>query len=1158
MSVRSYRGNRGKNVFEVSNFSKGVNATNAVMPQGYLKELVNMNISPDGISLRPREPYLNYALFDSVSETFLNLSPTIGVFTSKQYPRKEFIVDFYGTRQPIEKQITNYRIVDGDTIVDNDTNTTFRFLLVDAPELETDGGKASKLFIESNTEGKPIRILIDPYAPSTVDAYGRTLAFVINYKGQNLSKLLIENKMAKYLDYSITYHYFMKDYSFVGLKDTEDKELNISEYIGYNPAVFLRDLDKGPTKHDDRPVYIVEQFEKINMGDMLLDLELDYSYLPKIEVRTTKKETQHYSVNQNSIIQSELPNLDGVISIVDIDGIYGGLMSVELFIPFKDDSETIVDFDNPYILFKTYNKDIKEVKFEDLSRHSQNLLDKHTIKTESYYGEGASEKGYNYPTIRSILFKNEDGDIVSQLQRNKKYYIDPLVALPLLDGVTNGYEDVDGYAYKWDIIIHNNSTSDSREEVIHTIPWTYSRDMDGTVVDAAMAFVSMRNVNESDKLRRWTDQTVSNRFLSKGTIPSVESVGGNIQSILRIPKRGSRIKGYVTEYRYETQSGYEEDEVQNRDLFPNPVPKEHDANGATYNVVQRVYDTGLGSNLTYQAWKDIDFTKDSIMGQDTPPYTEITFRDNYILDDTYHTFVAIVKTVAVDYDYYEVTTVEETTRLNNKLTLFNNSTEGLQVRFYIAPAKNSPTYNDDYSSELNLNAQIMTSAYMPYQSEEFKMPELVNTSTIWDTKHMAFFEDMLVLYGGEKHGNIIYLSDFSNISYFPFKYALDQIPQEIVHIHSYQNILIVFTKSDIWTIEKFETENEFGVITTDFIAKRVLQNIYIDTHLKNTIKTVGKNVMMMLEDKVIFLKPNSFTGDNTDLSYMEVSAPIGTILKNPEAYVRSRLKYLNIFTEEDLFFDLYAEVDNRDFKIVLSSFIKEVNKPYMLELMFDGTRGVWTVSDTMSTAYPIGISNGIRYMKGHPSLDNGVVISETDGVNKYKIMDSTSAFMDIEQYHYTDYNIVQKAANKIYVPINTIINLGNMSITNHLNKRFHEVQFEMTNINSNSIDMAYEFKVDGKTQQTSDRIVMEINDFILEERQQIEFETLDELSNMGFNNFLLDLSRFPISERIITRVAANGRGRIGSFRISFNITNDFEIFRFLIIYKEQTSRKVTQ
>lgn len=323
MSTRSYRGNRGKNVYEIANFSKGVNATNAAMPPGYLKELVNMNISPDGLSLRPREPYLNYALYLKGNDNkngFVTLSNQVGMFISKQFPNWEFIIDFFGKRNGYEKEIEDYRIIDGDTFVDNKTGIRYRLLIVDAHELGTVEGQQAKEFVELITNGNPITVRYDSQAPSWVDKYNRHLVWAETKEGLNIQRSLITYDHAKYLDLRVTEHEFgiLKNV-FGSSKDYEGNSLQIEDYPGGIPVVYRRDINKPPEIIEGRPAYILHEFNNIFMGDMLNDLEIGYSFVPSIKINKVNSEFGRYRTEYNPLEQNKMPNHDGIVSLVDID-----------------------------------------------------------------------------------------------------------------------------------------------------------------------------------------------------------------------------------------------------------------------------------------------------------------------------------------------------------------------------------------------------------------------------------------------------------------------------------------------------------------------------------------------------------------------------------------------------------------------------------------------------------------------------------------------------------------------------------------------------------------------------------------------------------------------------------------------------------------------
>src|SRR5690554_334820 len=875
---------------------------------------------------------------------------------------------------------------------------------------------------------------------------------------------------------------------------------------------------------------------------------------------------------------------------------YKGLISIDLEIPLDKDGAK-PDFDNPKIVFNSYRKNVRKINFEDLGKHSQNLLDIEPISYESLYGDEALEEGYLYPTIRTFMFKGTDGKFYSQLQRNKDYEIIPLVSLPSFDLDKNGIDPgiYEGYAYKWEVIKHNNLTSDSGQEIIETTDWKYIQyNPDDVETEDILNYYEVLNSSENN----WKQTDPWDKLITSKELNDIEYLlNNNITQIAVMKKernnplvrkislkayyRGELVEEFTNASDYYTTLGFDiwsfkNDHDPNSEFHINNMKhldvEDHDIiNDSDINSVEELKD--LVNKIIHRN-EDGEYYEVYRMGvhkSTIRPFATLSepFRVSDLnYQNTYIEFQVSYLPDFSDFNYVSLNPISENVNkaipsIKTTDRIMRNSSNGVQVRLFITPAKrpsNTYIWTTNDLTQMEIDAEVLTSTYMPYSSEGVILPSLENTSSIGETRFMTFFEDMLVLYGGEKFGNIVYLSDFQNIGYFPFKYALNQIPDEIIHIHPFRGIMLAFTKSDIWAIEKAETETESGSIITDFYAKKVLQNIFIDVHLKNTIRTVGKYVMVMLEDKIIFLKPNSFTGDSTDLSYVEVSAPIGNIIKDPNDFIKNRLKFYNIFVKEDLKFDLATEVDNRDFKIILSTFVdmKDIKTPYMLELIFDGTRGIWTIHDTLSTAYPVFFSKGLKYFKSHPENFGGVVLSDNTGVNKYNMLDAKKAHVDVHNFNYETHTIVTRPDGYLAQPINLLIDLGYMNISNHLTKRFHEARMEVTNINTSQIKMAYSFRIDNKQQQSTYEIFMQVIDGTIEEREYISFENLGESSINQFENFRLDLAKFTVTDRLQVRIPVNGRGRVPRLVISFETTNDFEIFKFLIVFKEQTGRMVSQ
>ena len=80
------------------------------------------------------------------------------------------------------------RVIDGDTISvqwsERDFNTTVRLALINAPELNREGGRESKAWLESKILGKEIHISVDP--DKRIGKFGRILGEII-HQGININ-----------------------------------------------------------------------------------------------------------------------------------------------------------------------------------------------------------------------------------------------------------------------------------------------------------------------------------------------------------------------------------------------------------------------------------------------------------------------------------------------------------------------------------------------------------------------------------------------------------------------------------------------------------------------------------------------------------------------------------------------------------------------------------------------------------------------------------------------------------------------------------------------------------------------------------------------------------------------------------------------------------
>jgi len=89
------------------------------------------------------------------------------------------------------------KVHDGDTITlrtkDRDFDFPLRFLGINAPELNENGGKASQEWLSSRILGKKVNIIIDRY--NRVGKYGRLLGKVIS-NGMDMGEIMMINGKA--------------------------------------------------------------------------------------------------------------------------------------------------------------------------------------------------------------------------------------------------------------------------------------------------------------------------------------------------------------------------------------------------------------------------------------------------------------------------------------------------------------------------------------------------------------------------------------------------------------------------------------------------------------------------------------------------------------------------------------------------------------------------------------------------------------------------------------------------------------------------------------------------------------------------------------------------------------------------------------------------
>ncbi len=519
--------------------------------------------------------------------------------------------------------------------------------------------------------------------------------------------------------------------------------------------------------------------------------------------------------------------------------------------------------------------------------------------------------------------------------------------------------------------------------------------------------------------------------------------------------------------------------------------------------------------------------------------------------------------------------------ITNRHTIFKGSPRGIQVRLWVCPVKlTDGAISHPAQEDMERLSFQLTSAPFLYGTEEREMKFYVENNRISTAKYISYFDNRVLLYGADNAHNIIYMSDINNPSYFPLKYTLDQFDAPVVHVQPYLQNLIVFTTRDIYIVVNVPEEvgeAPFTSLEDRYYSKKIVSNITLETHNKNTVVNSGKILMFVADKNVYALRPNIYVEDPTDLQTINISKAISELLQNPTPFIVRRHLYYGITS--DIFSDNFKPklnirgyVNNNLYHIFISSTMNVLAEDiYMIELTYNIETGVWNLYDTKSCAYPTDIEvfdsiEGPRYlMNNHEDLDNGTTVMQKTGLNLWDFEEEFGRIFDIKAMKITQdlqsmvYNTVLRTAEddeifKVKQPIRPYINTGAMHINPHLHKRFNSVNMEVSNFDCLYLPVSMDLSVDGHIRKSSRTasIMQVLNDSGTPVLTQYQSTEMDE--GMSFATWEYDLSRFGPLQRLRIKFGVHGRGRVPEMEIGFKTTGMFELYKYGIIYKEQTVR----
>ena len=993
----------------------------------------------------------------------------------------------------------------------------------------------------------------------------------------------------------------------------------------------------------------------LNVSQLYEDLEVEYGNHLEITLNNidyeAPKETHTYTSQYKPWTQVD--DIDGIafLGTIKVEGeeVYKGIMSLRYDVPLSDNKP---QFDKASFKLETYKNNAFKVRFEDLNvRYSLNLLDPQIPGRRDYIGEEAAEFNYFTYLIPTIGVLDSNDRFISQLAAGKEYMIRPYYVLPELDEQL-GHA---GYAVKWEFYRdarhfqnkvvryfdmvdefpeRGNSNTiyvdapnneyyewDGSEYNLMSIPpmvqdtgWGLTFDRKGNSLENRYTFESFKIVeDELIPIKRFSQYELNNQNGFDFT---------KVNELYFRNEGGSNV--YYSRY-HSDFIGLIGSEIGESPTTPCDVRFDFSNYTLITDEKTYIYQTDQTINLKpevviYAADKtteieryglDIENFKETLTIPSQPGSLYFARIENIMIPEWsptggiwgyYHNYktqesiLSNVETNVDEYLHWVETTLEFYPKMSTNHPIIQEILDDARGSFYIR-VKLVPVSMDENGhieeTDLQLNQMARINAMtINIRSDEEVEVQYEHGQNLQECRGITFYHGHVVLYDSPKARNVIYISDVAgNLSYFPFRRALDQFASDIVHIQPVKQGLMVFTVTDIYLV--FEVEDPNGEII--FMSQVVYTNLTINNYQRNTVHSVGRDVLFMADNSILMLRPNPYVNDIADMFLQDLSRPIQGILENPNPLIIKILMYYGvlgeIFTSEWIpKYDYYSIVRNKEVLFFISVEVPSED-PLTVILVYDRERHIWKTYYTRVFAFPYNnktfdSDEGIHMLaRNSQTVDNGTSLVINEKLNLWEFDEGYGRYFDIKSMKIESGSFVYNTAkineedydeeeyHKVKQPLYIYLDTGFLNTSPQLNKRFHKTYLEMRNTDVVEMPLNIEFNIDGRARQTSNTLRM-INVENGESQQVIgeysyefdgynfegyDFSPFKTASNAfveggtAFQTWQLGMQRFGPLNKLRVEFGLSGRGRNPNLEFMLKTTGKFEIFGYGIVYKEQSN-----
>lgn len=465
---------------------------------------------------------------------------------------------------------------------------------------------------------------------------------------------------------------------------------------------------------------------------------------------------------------------------------------------------------------------------------------------------------------------------------------------------------------------------------------------------------------------------------------------------------------------------------------------------------------------------------------------------------------------------------------------------------------------------------------------------------------MTYWKGRLVAWGVLNAENILFLSEPNEPEYFAYPNGIDIFEENIVHVISYSDSLVVFTSTKLWRLDM----SVDGLTWSKTLLQQNLRIIDKDI----PYITVLKNMLFFKSDKQFYMLVPQRSGTVGELTLAPISKSIQDFLDKPFDNLRSIFKNILPISEDGLYainnylvkYGVHAEQTRifvdwwfdltdwenkanhiKDLQVVHDDLLSPHKEYWLVQLVYDVQTYSWTIRTHISPAIGLFVTDAANTNTdfvslvhcGKPTYEGASIFTDAEATWGVSIAQrrttNDSLFTELSLTE-PENSLSNKSETLIpsYSRIQ-VLDTGYMEVASPaLKKHFREIQLTLEPKESDvGFKPIMEVVIDGNEvlTQTVPQVTEESNGdgtktFKIIEQINYQDLTSTEASSKFIVNaklnstFVLDSSTLEGVKSIKVRKAINGKGYLAKLKFTNITETNYSIINHAFVYKSKNAR----